>query len=394
MDAPPPRSGDLAALARLREALTASGYTQDALLAAVGSTGPSPTRAEIPLAERRLPSGERLSTLARLLLLELSVERAEAAAALAPLGVEGAEELGLVAARDGKVEPLVRITPSGQLYFASDRRLGTREGVMGVAPSSALLGNLTVRRPVERALDVGTGSGILAVLAAKHAEHVVATDLSERALAFAAFNAGLNGLDNIEFRRGSFFEPVAGERFGLVTSNPPFVISPDTSFTYRDSDLGRDGVSELVTREAPAHIEEGGFAHLLASWVHDPSGDWSAPVRAWLEGSGCDALILRYVTDDPLTYAGRWNPPQQAASPEELADALDRWVAHYRELGIEAVTLINASWTGQGQHKNGGIHAADAALNEKSKRVFQDALITETTIPACDASSKDPGSSS
>ena len=207
---------------------------------------------------------------------------------------------------------------------------------MGVAPSSALLGNLTVRRPIERALDVGTGSGILAVLAARHAERVVATDLSERALAFAAFNAALNGFENVEFRQGSFFEPVAGERFGLVNSNPPFVISPDTSFTYRDAGLERDGVSELVAREAAAHLEEGGFAQMLATWVHEPEGDWAAPVRAWLDGSGCDAVLLRYVSDDPLTYAGRWNPPHQTP---ELGATLDRWLEHYRALGIEAIAF-------------------------------------------------------
>jgi SAM-dependent methyltransferase len=153
----------------------------------------TPAPAEIPLTERRLPPGERITTIIRLFLLDPSVSRPDAATALAPLGVEDAEALGLVTSRDDEVRPLLRITPSGELYFASDRRLGSREGVMGLAPSSALLGNLTVRRPVARALDVGTGSGILTVLAARHAERVVATDLSERALAFAAFNAALSG---------------------------------------------------------------------------------------------------------------------------------------------------------------------------------------------------------
>jgi SAM-dependent methyltransferase len=138
----------------------------------------TPAPAEIPLTERRLPPGERITTIIRLFLLDPSVSRPDAATALAPLGVEDAEALGLVTSRDDEVRPLLRITPSGELYFASDRRC---------------LGNLTVRRPVARALDVGTGSGILTVLAARHAERVVATDLSERALAFAAFNAALSG---------------------------------------------------------------------------------------------------------------------------------------------------------------------------------------------------------
>ena len=80
---------------------------------------------------------------------------------------------------------------------------------------------------MERALDVGTGNGIQAVLASRHAGAVVATDVSERALAFAEFNCDLNDADNVELRLGSFLEPAAGERFGLVVSNPPFAISPD-----------------------------------------------------------------------------------------------------------------------------------------------------------------------
>ena len=113
---------------------------------------------------------------------------------------------------------------------------------------SNTLANLTVRRPVARALDVGTGNGIQALLASRHAEHVVATDVNERALAFARFNLALNGVSNVELRQGSFLEPVEGERFDLVVANPPYVISPESSFVFRDSGLGRDRVSELVVR--------------------------------------------------------------------------------------------------------------------------------------------------
>jgi hypothetical protein len=127
---------------------------------------------------------------------------------------------------------------------------------------------------------------------------------------------------------------VAGERFDLVVSNPPFVVSPDLGLLYRHSGLRGDGVSELLVRGAPAHLTDGGLAHMLVMWAHEPGGDWSAPLRGWVEGSGCDAIFLRYGTDDPLTYAARFN----AEAPEdELGATLDRWLAYYRELGIEAI---------------------------------------------------------
>src|SRR5205085_7429757 len=118
--------------------------------------------------------------------------------------------------------------------------------VAGIHPPSVTLAKLTVRRRVARALDVGTGNGIQALLASRHARDVVATDLNARALGMADLNARLNGIGNIEFRRGSFFEPVAGERYDLITVNPPYVISPEARYAYRDSGL----LGDTVSREA------------------------------------------------------------------------------------------------------------------------------------------------
>ena len=95
-------------------------------------------------------------------------------------------------------------------------------------------------------LDVGTGCGIQALQAAEHADRVVATDVNPRALELTALGAALSGIDNVELREGSWFEPVAGEQFDLIVSNPPFVISPENDFVYRDGSGGRDEVSQLV----------------------------------------------------------------------------------------------------------------------------------------------------
>ena len=179
--------------------------------------------------------------------------------------------------------------------------------VAGVHGPSLTLSHLTVRRPVETALDVGTGSGIQALLAARHSERVVATDLNERALGFAAFNAALNGAENVEVRTGSFFEPVAGERFGLVTSQPAV------------RDLARVGVP--LPRQRPRRrrrlarrrrarsrttSRRARSGRCSSAGSHTPDGDWSAPLREWLAGSGCDAWLLHYGTSDPLTHAADW----------------------------------------------------------------------------------------
>ena len=111
---------------------------------------------------------------------------------------------------------------------------------------------MTVRGSGERALDLCTGNGIQAILLAAHAESVVATDVNARALAYAKFNIALNGVGNVETRLGSFFEPVDGEQFDLVVANPPYVVSPESAFLFRDGGLRGDAVSEHVVRRAPA----------------------------------------------------------------------------------------------------------------------------------------------
>jgi methylase of polypeptide subunit release factors len=291
--------------------------------------------------ERRLAGNEPLGTLIKLFVLDVPVAVDAAVQALAPLSLAQLDQLGVLEANGGEVRPRIRLVPHDEILIASDRRLDADseqpDHVAGVHGPSLTLSHLTVRRPIERALDMGTGSGVQAILASRHSDHVVATDLNERALNFAAFNAVLNGAENVEFRSGSFFEPVTGERFNLVTTNPPYVISPESAFLFRDSGLEGDEVSRQVVTATPEHLEEGGFATILASWAHTPGEDWTKPLRAWLEGSGCDAWLLRHGTSDPLTHAANWNRSSHTDDPAGLGEAIDRWVAYLERLGIEGV---------------------------------------------------------
>ncbi len=230
----------------------------------------------------------------------------------------------------------MRVVPHDDLLIASDRLdVDGADRVAGVHRPSAVLAHLTIREPVERALDVCTGNGIQALLLSRHAEHVVATDVNGRALGFAAFNLALNGVTNVELREGSLLEPVTGERFGCIACNPPYVVSPDAEFTFRDSGLPGDRVSELLARGLPGLLEPGGFATLMASWAQ-AGDDPAVRPREWLDGSGCDTWILHTTTDDPLSNAAAWTR-DAVETPDEFGAALDRWTAYYRELGIEAL---------------------------------------------------------
>jgi SAM-dependent methyltransferase len=277
-----------------------------------------------------------LAVLLRLFLLEVPVARTRfdelVGAELRAL----AAGAGLLVEDADLVYGATRLVPHDELLIASDHA-GAGEGhpdhVPGVHRPSVALAHLTVRGEGERALDMGTGNGIQAILLAAHADRVVATDVNPRAIAYAAFNAALNGATNVETRVGSFFEPVEDERFDLVVANPPYVVSPETAYLFRDGDLAGDGVSEHVVRAAPDALAPGGFASILIAWALDPDEPAERP-RRWLEGSGCDAVLLHTSTDDPIETASLWNR-DLLDQPEEYAEALDRWLAYYRELGIQ-----------------------------------------------------------
>jgi SAM-dependent methyltransferase len=337
-------ASDRDGIQQLREALRTASYDaahmRPMLRADTDTLTPRP--ADIPIIVRLLPRDDRLSSLIRLFVVGLSVPEEEARAALAPLSMERARRLGVIQQSTDGVKSTVRILPSGNLLMAADR---AHEGsanlpadhVMAVASSSMFLASLTVRGHVERALDIGCGGGIQTVLAAQHADKVIACDLNPRALDFTAFNALLNGVDNVECREGSFFEPVEGETFDLIVSNPPFVISPENALVFRDSGLRGDDVSRQVIRQTAEHLREGGLAFILMSWGVAKAEAWPDRLRPWVADLPCDIWFLHHSVEGPLMHAASWNSPLQSR-PDEFGAALDRWTAYLAELGFAGIS--------------------------------------------------------
>ena len=221
--------------------------------------------------------------------------------------------------------------------FTLDPAALADDHVLGVGAASYTLAALTPRRPFRRALDLGCGAGCQTLLAAAHCGHVIGTDLNGRALNFARLNARLNGVHHVEFRVGSFFAPVADERFDLLVANPPFVISPENERIFRTGSAQGDAVSEHVVRQAPAYLEEGGLAILLLNWHHQHADDWPHRPVTWTEGNGCDNWLLQFDANEPLVYAAEWIRTE-GKTGAALGDALDRWSAYYQRLGVSRIS--------------------------------------------------------
>lgn len=320
MTTTPPRV-DAELIARLRADLRSADFTVSGVTELLGPVAMSALERDqaLPAQRATLTSTQPRATLVRLFTLGDPVDAADARRALPTLGIRGAVSLGLVTAEGDGVTAVCDVRPYAAddhtWWLASD--LGevatgaplAPDHVVGIGGASATLASWTPRPAVTRALDLGTGSGVQALHLTAHAEQVTVTDLSERALAFARFNAALNEVD-WEVLCGSLLDPVAGREFDLIVSNPPFVITPRSGqvplFEYRDGGAAGDAVVEHLVRHLGEHLAPGGIAQLLGNWEVPVGTEWTDRVGAWLEGTGLDAWVVQRETQDPAEYAETW----------------------------------------------------------------------------------------
>ncbi|WP_299446694.1 class I SAM-dependent methyltransferase [uncultured Phycicoccus sp.] len=359
MTANPPRVDD-GLVALLRADLVASRFTVAGVTELLGPMAAAALERDQALPAQRVTaaSSDARAALVRLFTLGDPVDATEVAAALPTLGVAGAVDLGLVAPEGDGVVARCDLRPyateDADWWVASDLgELATGRPldpghVLGVGGASTTLASWTPRPQVARALDLGTGCGVQALHLGAHAGSVVVTDLSERALDYARFNAALNGT-TWDVRSGSMLDPVAGERFGLVVSNPPFVITPRSGamplFEYRDGGASGDDLVRDLVRRVGAHLEPGGVAQLLGNWEVPRGSTWTGRVGEWLDGTGLDAWVVQRATQDPAEYAETWardggHHPGTADFNTMYAAWLDDFAARDVEaIGFGVVTL-------------------------------------------------------
>ncbi|WP_179487247.1 DUF7059 domain-containing protein [Microbacterium immunditiarum] len=306
---------------------------------------------------------DAVAVLSRLFVLGMPQPAADVARALSRTGVEGLETLGLVetvaaGGGDPDARPLALIRPQsfsdargdGEWWIASDldeTALGgplPEDHVLGVGGASLTLAAIQLPTPAERALDVGSGCGIQSLRARRAVSRVVATDISDRALSYTRLNALLNGVDGVEIRRGSLFEPVRGETFDRIVSNPPFVITPRRDdvpeYEYRDGGMvGDDLVAAFVTG-AGEHLAPGGIAQLLANWETRDGTPGLDRVRGWVEASAAplDAWIVERESLDPLAYAELWvRDGGTVPGTPAFARLIDAWLDDFASRGVTEI---------------------------------------------------------
>lgn len=345
---------DPALLDSLREDLAGAPFGVDEVRERLGALASSALGREQTLPARRAVAGasDPLGVLIGCFGLGLPTAADDLATALPCTGVTGAVALGIVEPEGAHVRATCDLRPYGDdsghaWWVASDPTEHARSGplpvdhVLGIGGASTTLASWTPRTRVARALDVGTGCGVQALHLSTHAEHVVATDLSRRALGYAAFNAALNRAD-WDLREGSFLEPVAGETFDLVVSNPPFVITPRGGevplYEYRDGGAAGDAVVAALTKGVGAHLAPGGVAQLLGNWETGAGQDWRERVGEWVAESGLDAWVVQRDVQDPAEYAELWTRDGGHLPGTSEHDALvGAWLDDFASRGVEQI---------------------------------------------------------
>lgn len=333
--------GNAAPLATLRRALLESGY-QDPAPAARYLRSCFSDPSAVPAAVREHGPGGALGGQLDLFAYGAELDDPAATRALAPATPQSLARSGILQRHRGRWRSRMSIGGHGDVFVFGDlpRRAERRDHVDGVTAVADLARRLTMPADGGRLLDLGTGSGIHALLAARAGDSAVGADINPHALRLAAASAELSAVEGVQWRQGSWYEPVAGERFDRIVCVAPYVVSPDSEFTFRDGDSADVDPVRTVAAGARAHLAPGGSALVFVCWGHGVNEDWRRAPMRWVSPRGSDVLLARLSQIDPVRYALEWNrPPMRTLGPAAHDEVMGRWLDHYARERFERISF-------------------------------------------------------
>ncbi|HUQ95043.1 MAG TPA: methyltransferase [Bryobacteraceae bacterium] len=347
----PLRMASAETFAAVRDFLRSSGYTEDFLLERFQVPGIHVLLTPFGLAEQYLGlkyRGDGLPIfLARTLFGGFLAAREEAERYL-PTNVSAALfELGILEAVPGdnaRVRTTVLLHPANGIFVAADRGFWS-EGIAYSSSDFVMSGieNLSRRyfdcvskSPCRTFLEVGTGAGYGALAATAFADHVWATDITERAVRYAAFNRELNAAKNMEVLQGDLFAPVAGMRFDRIACHPPFEPALKQDFVFSIGGEDGEAIISRVVAEAPAYLEPGGRLYCQVIGTDRYEEPLEARVCKWLGTAleECDVALFVRFSCKPMEYA-----TEQVLAENSDAWKLQEWSLLYQKLKAEQVVI-------------------------------------------------------
>jgi len=350
---------------RLRQFFLEAGYTEENMKGGLQMDAlPSKLLGNLPRLLDQTSEPSRIHTLLRLFFIGVGVEPGSAEDTLGADGLELLRETSLVVEQNSKLLGTALLAPFEDIVVAADHfstivSFQDPQAVLWPNPTTRQLDRFRIRRHWGSVLDLGTGSGTLALRMAAQADRLTGTDLNPRAIEFARFNASVYGCGEIEWFTGDSFQPVEGRTFDLIISNPPFFVTPSADLLYCQNPGELDGFCRQVIQTAPNYLNEGGFLQIMFEWVEIEGQPWQERLQSWLQGLECDVWILKGYSDEVSRYT-----QSRLREMMESCDEADfsRWIEYYRSRRV--------------RHIHGGV----LALRKRSGRNW--VWIEEKRLPA------------
>lgn len=240
-------------------------------------------------------------------------------------------------------------TPNGYRFLVSDPDAAMQGGipgpdhVLGIGAASLSLLGATPTDSVPSMLDLGCGSGVQLLGVVNPDCQLTGIDIDPRATALAAGNLAAAGLAaQTTLATGSWFEPVKGQKFARIVSNPPFVVGTgQVGHTYRDSEFQLDGATKFVAQSMQEHLVPDGLAVMMGAWCHSEAEPWQARVASWFaDQQDVEVWVVQRELVDVFTYVHTWLVDESLSptSPEFNA-AATRWLELFDQAGVTHVGM-------------------------------------------------------
>jgi SAM-dependent methyltransferase len=196
-------------------------------------------------------------------------------------------------------------------------------------------------QPCEALLDIGTGTGVAALMTAPIAKHVWATDIAARSVHFADFNRRLAGFDNVSVVQGDLYAPVEGLTFDRIVTHPPYVPARKSRFIFREGGEDGEQIIRAIIEGLPRYLRPEGrfFSMVLGS---DREGEsFEARIRRWLgeHQAEFDVVVVSDSLKTPADYIAH-AVGQNMTNEDEVQFWRELWVGNHTEYLLHGSILI------------------------------------------------------